>query len=175
MISTLLTLALVFAELSLLAFGGGNSILPEMHRQAVDVQHWMSAREFDNLFAIAQAAPGPNLMIAPLIGWKVAGLAGVIVVSLALFGPSSVLAGLVAHALGHYKDVRALGAIKKGMAPITTGLVAASAWLIAKAAIGSVETAAIAAFVALAASTTKAHPLWYLAAGALAGVAFPWT
>ena len=66
MIAILLALVLIFAELSLLAFGGGNTILPDMRRQVVDVHHWMTNQQFTSLFALAQAAPGPNLMIVPL-------------------------------------------------------------------------------------------------------------
>ncbi|MFX8957521.1 chromate transporter, partial [Acinetobacter baumannii] len=80
------TLALIFAELSLLALGGGNTILPEMQRQVVDIHHWMTAQEFGALFALAQAAPGPNMMVVPLVGWHVAGFSGVLVTSLAKFG-----------------------------------------------------------------------------------------
>lgn len=170
--SSLLALALVFGELSLLAFGGGNSILPEMHRQAVDVHHWMSAEQFNDLFAIAQAAPGPNLMIAPLIGWKVAGTAGVAIVSLALFGPAAMLAGVVAAAIGRYRDTPHLDAVKKGMAPITAGLVGASAFLISSHALVSPATVAVAVAVVVLGSTTKAHPLWLLLLGAAAGAAF---
>jgi len=104
MTTTLLTLALIFTQLSLLAFGGGNSILPEMHRQIVDVQHWMTAQEFGALFALAQAAPGPNLMVVPLVGWHVAGWAGVLVTSAAKFGPSSVLTYFVLHLWNRFKD-----------------------------------------------------------------------
>ena len=56
----LLALTLVFTQLSLLAFGGGNAILPEMQHQVVTVHHWMSAEQFSSMFAIAQAAPGPR-------------------------------------------------------------------------------------------------------------------
>ncbi|HCK29691.1 MAG TPA: chromate transporter, partial [Acinetobacter ursingii] len=73
MILVLMTLALVFTQLSVLAFGGGNAILPEMQHQVVNIHHWMSAEQFSSLFAMAQAAPGPNMMIVPLIGWHVAG------------------------------------------------------------------------------------------------------
>ena len=76
---TLVALALIFTQLSLIAFGGGNTTLPEMHRQVVDVHHWMTGADFAALYALAQAAPGPNLMVAPLIGWQVAGLAGMLV------------------------------------------------------------------------------------------------
>ncbi|BCZ57585.1 hypothetical protein SL267_22020 [Serratia marcescens] len=64
MSGVLMALALIFTELSLLAFGGGTTILPEMQRQVVEVHQWMSAQEFSALFAMAQAAPGPNMMIA---------------------------------------------------------------------------------------------------------------
>ena len=67
MILVLITLALVFTQLSVLAFGGGNAILPEMQHQVVNIHHWMSAEQFSSLFAMAQAAPGPNMMIVPLI------------------------------------------------------------------------------------------------------------
>ncbi len=91
MSATLITLAVIFTQLSLVAFGGGNSILPEMHRQIVDVHHWMTAQEFGALFALAQAAPGPNLMVVPLVGWHIAGWGGLLVTSFAKFGPSSII------------------------------------------------------------------------------------
>src|SRR5690606_5121660 len=98
MMQVLIALALIFSELSLLAFGGGNTVLPEMQRQVVDIQHWMTAQEFSALFALSQAAPGPNMMIVPLIGWHVAGWAGFLVTSIAKFGPSSILTMMALHA-----------------------------------------------------------------------------
>ena len=81
---TLVWLAIIFAQLSMVAFGGGNTILPEMHRQVVDVHHWMTGADFVALYALAQAAPGPNMMVAPLIGWNVAGWAGMLVTTVAV-------------------------------------------------------------------------------------------
>jgi len=104
MSDTLTALAAIFSQLSLLAFGGGNTILPEMQRQVVDVHHWMPAREFSALFALAQAAPGPNMMIVTLIGWHVAGWAGMLVTSAAKFGPSSLVTAAVLHAWDRFKD-----------------------------------------------------------------------
>ena len=92
---TLGQLALVYAQLSLLAFGGANAILPEMQRQVVDVHHWMTAREFASLFALAQAAPGPNMMVVSLVGWRVAGVWGALVTTGAVLFPSSILTLLV--------------------------------------------------------------------------------
>src|SRR5206468_2888254 len=77
--SRMLGLFLVFAPLSLMSFGGGQAIIADMQHQTVDVQHWMSGRDFVDLFAISRAAPGPSTLIAALIGWNVAGLGGAIV------------------------------------------------------------------------------------------------
>jgi len=74
--ASLWAIALLFSSLSLVAVGGANVVVPEMHRQAVDIGHWMTDTEFASLYAIVRAAPGPNMLISTLIGWKAAGLAG---------------------------------------------------------------------------------------------------
>jgi uroporphyrinogen-III decarboxylase len=78
-VGLLAALAAVFAQMSLLAFGGGTSVLGEMQRQVVEVHPWMSAQEFAALYALAQAAPGPNMLVTTLIGWRVAGLPGALI------------------------------------------------------------------------------------------------
>ena len=83
---SLFTLAAFFAVTSLFAVGGGNSVIPEMHRYAVDVQHWLTDRQFADSFALAQLTPGPNLIIVTLIGYHVAGIAGAVVATLAMAG-----------------------------------------------------------------------------------------
>jgi chromate transporter len=90
-------LASHFLVLSLVAVGGGNSILPDMHRFVVDVHGWMTAAEFSQLYAIAQASPGPNIMVVTLIGWHVAGFPGAVASTLAICTPSSILAYAVAQ------------------------------------------------------------------------------
>jgi chromate transporter len=82
----------------LLAVGGGNSVIPEMHRYAVDVQHWLTDRQFPDSFALAQLTPGPNLIIVTLIGYHVAGIAGAVVATSAMCGPTSLLAFIVGRA-----------------------------------------------------------------------------
>ena len=98
MIATLLQIAAMFAVLSLLAFGGGAAVLPDMQRQAVDVHHWLTAREFLDMFALSRAVP-PGSMIVVLVGQKAAGIAGGLVAFLAMFGPSSLVAFAVGAAL----------------------------------------------------------------------------
>jgi chromate transporter len=170
MIATLIALALLFAELSLLAFGGGNSILPEMQRQVVEVHHWMTAPDFAALFALAQAAPGPNMMVVVLIGWRVAGWPGVGVTALAKFGPSSLVMSGALRVWDRFRDHPWRAAIQAGIAPLTVGLVASGAAMIAEASVHGMVLAGIAAATALVMLTTRLHPLWVLAAGALIGL-----
>ncbi|RKP55700.1 chromate transporter [Pararobbsia silviterrae] len=170
MIPTLIALALIFGELSLLAFGGGNTTLPEMHRQVVDVHHWMSGQEFSALYALAQAAPGPNLMVVPLIGWHVAGWQGLLVTTVAKMGPSSIITMLVLHAWERFKDRPWRRAVQAGLVPVTVGLVAASAALIAKSADLHAVSWVITGVCAVLTVRTRIHPLWLLLAGSLIGL-----
>jgi chromate transporter len=169
MSETLAALALIYAQLSLIAFGGGNTTLPEMHRQVVDVHHWMTGADFAALYALAQAAPGPNMMVAPLIGWQVAGFAGMLVTTVAIFGPSSIVTLIALRLWRRSQDKPWAAAVQKGLMPISVGLVAASATIIAR----SVDHDWI--FVALTAASTavllrfRVHPLWILAVGAAVG------
>jgi chromate transporter len=167
---TLLALAGIFSQLSLLAFGGGNTILPEMQRQVVQVHNWMTRADFSALFALAQAAPGPNMMVVTLIGWHVAGWPGVLVTSVAKFGPSSFVTIVAMHLWERFKDRPWRRYIQLGLVPITAGLVAASALLIAEASDQTAMLVGITVAVALLSYRTKLHPLWLLAAGALVGL-----
>ncbi|HXM71201.1 MAG TPA: chromate transporter, partial [Thermoanaerobaculia bacterium] len=91
LVISLWQIAATFASLSLVAIGGANAIMPDIHHRIVDVLGWMNDTTFANLFAIAQTAPGPNVLIVSLIGWHVAGLAGLAVATLAMILPSSLL------------------------------------------------------------------------------------
>ncbi|WP_244829082.1 MULTISPECIES: chromate transporter [unclassified Caballeronia] len=170
MIANLLSLAAIFSQLSLLAFGGGNTILPEMQRQVVQVHDWMTKADFSALFALAQAAPGPNMMVVTLIGWHVAGWPGVLVTSIAKFGPSSLVTIAALHAWERFRDRPWRRYVQLGLVPITAGLVAASALLIAEASDQTWMLVAITAVVAVVSYKTKLHPLWLLAGGALIGL-----
>ncbi|HEY4373852.1 MAG TPA: chromate transporter [Burkholderiales bacterium] len=181
MIQTLISLFIIFFQLSFLAFGGGNTIVPEMQRQVVEVEHWISAQEFTALFALAQAAPGPNLMIVPMLGWRIAGFAGLAVTSIANFLPSSIITVLAMRAWNKYKDHRWRPVIQAGLLPMTVGVIASTAFILVGASDktpsatapetldyswGLVAITAIAAAIAI---RSRIHPLWILLAGALIG------
>jgi chromate transporter len=169
MSETLTALAVIFTQLSLVAFGGGNTTLPEMHRQVVDVHHWMTGADFAALYALAQAAPGPNLMVVPLIGWQVAGLAGLLVTTVAIFGPSSVVTVIALHFWRRFKDRPWRAAVQAGLVPISVGLVAASAAIITRAVDPQWIFAALTAVSAALLLRFRVHPLWMLAMGAAVG------
>src|SRR5262249_36278561 len=121
---SLVTLAAFFAVTSLFAIGGGNAAIPEMHRYAVDIQHWLSDRQFADSFALAQLTPGPNLIIVTLIGYHVAGIAGAVVATLAMCGPTSVLAFFVGRASQRFTGAAWHGALSRGLIPVMIGLTA---------------------------------------------------
>jgi chromate transporter len=172
MIERLGILAGDFAMLSLLSVGGASSGLPEMHRSLVEVHGWMTSREFAELYALAQASPGPNVLVVSLFGWQVAGLTGALVTTLAMVLPSSVLTFYADRMLW-----RAAGAaawreiIDNALAPITVGLIAASGVLVASANASHITALLLTAACALVSWCTKFHPLWMIAIGAGAGIA----
>lgn len=169
--STLLSLAVVCMQLSLLAFGGTNSVLPEMQRQVVQVHPWLTPHEFAALFALAQAAPGPNMLVVTLIGWRVAALPGALIATLGVAGPSSVLTFL-AYGLWHrFRDAQWRRMLQAGLMPVTAGLIMASAALLIRTTSDHWATAAITVVATALFLFTRLHPLLVLAAGAALGVA----
>lgn len=163
-------LAARFALLSLFAVGGANAAIPEMHRLAVDVNHWMSDRQFADMFAIAQVSPGPNVIIVTLIGYHVAGLAGALVTTLAMTGPTCLAAFLVARVWERFKHARWRIAIQAGLVPVSLGLMAASAFVIARAADHTWLAAAVTVATAAVAYFTRVNPLWMFVVGGALGL-----
>lgn len=167
---TLLSLAGQFALLSLFAVGGANAAVPEMHRLAVEVQHWMTDRQFADLFAIAQLTPGPNVIIVTLIGYHAAGIAGALVATAAMCGPTCVLAYCIGHVWQRFKAAPWRIATQAGLVPVSIGLIAASALIVAQAADRTVGAAAITAITAGVAYFTRLNPLWMFGMAGLAGL-----
>jgi chromate transporter len=158
-----------FSALSLMAFGGANAVVPEIHRVAVDARHWMPDADFTALFAISQAAPGPNVMIATLVGWRAAGLPGALLATVAMCLPSCVLAYWVAGLWYRFRDAAWRPVVAAGLAPVTVGLLAATFWLLARSADQNLRLAMITAGTAAIACFTKLNPLWAFGAAAAAG------
>lgn len=172
--SDLWALVTGFLALSLLSVGGGIAVLPEMHRMVVDTHGWMDDLGFSKRFALAQAAPGPNIMVVGLIGWHVAGALGMFLAMLAMCGPTSLLAYGFFRMRARLQGALWLRVVEKGMVPIAIGLIAASGVLLAQgsAAEGWLFVA-VTAGSALFVWRSARSPLWVLAVGALAGALYP--
>ncbi|HEY1325376.1 MAG TPA: chromate transporter [Casimicrobiaceae bacterium] len=170
-VAVLLELAWRCAALSLVAIGGINAILPEVHRVVVDVEHWMTSAEFAELFALAQLAPGPNAMVVALIGWKVAGIAGAFVATVAICGPSSLLCYVALHWWDRLRASPRRAIVARALAPVAIGLILASGYTLARGADRTVVAVALTAISAAALAFTRVNPVWVLAAAALVGVA----
>ncbi len=165
-----LDLFLEFALLSFLAFGGATALLPEMHRVVVENHHWLDDTTFTHLYAIAQAAPGPNVLVVTLIGWKIAGLAGALAATLAMCLPMSVMIYLLIDRWESFAGKRWQKAISLGVAPLAVGLIFSGATLIARSAELGWPAWLLVALTVLANLRTKWHPLWFIAVGAGLGL-----
>lgn len=162
---------LTFLKLSLLAVGGANAVIPEVRRAVVVRYHWMSDETFTHLFAIAQSAPGPNVLIVSLVGWRLVGLAGLLVATVAMLGPSSLLAFGVGRVWSRWSGSAMVGMLQQVLAPIAVGLIAASGLILARAADATVAAGVVTALVAGFVFFTKKSPMWALAAAALGAIA----
>ena len=169
-----------YISLSLLAIGGAITTAPDMHRYLVDQQHWLTDAQFNASIAIAQAAPGPNVLFIALMGWNVGlnagglltGLLGVFTTMLGILIPSTTLTYLAAQWGHRNRELRAVRAFKQGMAPIVVALLIATGWILAESNGGDIQhwpVWLLTGLTALVVWRTKIHLLWLLGAGALLG------
>jgi len=166
----LLSLFIRFALFSLMAVGGAITLIPEMHHYVVESHRWMNGEEFAALFAIAQAAPGPNVLVVSLIGWKVAGLPGAAATTVGMCGPSSLLCYYVSSLWARFHDSPWRRAIERGLSPLTIGLVLGSALLMSETANQHPSSWVVCGISAVLAWRSRLNPLFLLVAGAAAGL-----
>ena len=167
--STLLTVAAVFASLSLVSVGGGNTVLPEIHRAAVRGEHWMTDQQFADIYAISEAAPGPSSMISSLVGYKAAGLPGAVVAIVSILGPSSLLMYIACLTWERFRTAKWRIAFEKGLAPVSLGLLFSSGFTVVRSSDHSVVAYLISAVVVVLLLRTKISPLLLMAAAGVLG------
>jgi chromate transporter len=165
------TMISTFGLMSLFAVGGANAAIPEMHRVAVDVNHWLTDRQFADIYAISQLSPGPNVLIVTLIGYAVAGFGGALAATLAMCVPTALLAYYVSGLLGRSSHSRWPSIIQTALVPLSIGLMAASALIVAQAADRNWAAAVLTLVVAALAYATRINPLYLLLAGGVLGLA----
>lgn len=164
-------LGLHFALLSLMAIGGVSSILPDMQRYVVEANHWLSATQFADAYALGQAAPGPNMMFVTLLGWQLAGWAGAIIASAAIIVPPLLLTLAVTRLNAKRPDAPLGRAIRRGLGPIAIGLTLSSGWILALSADHDWRGALLTLLTVVLMLRTRLNPMWLILAGAIAGMA----
>jgi chromate transporter len=170
-----------FLLLSLMSIGGAISTSSEMHRFLVEQHHWLSQEQFNAAIALAQAAPGPNVLFVALMGWHVgmnagspgAALFGVLVSMVGILTPSTIVTYTAARWGHRNRELRAVRAFKQGMAPVVIALLLSTAWILGSSVVQDAGAGWRLALLAVAAGLviwrTRVHLLWVLAAGALLG------
>lgn len=160
----------VFSYLSILTVGGGMAAFPEMKVLTVEVHKWLDFTQLIHIYSLGQMAPGPNMMMIVVIGQWAAGLVGAIVVLIAFFGPTAVLAYIVAKAWKKLEKWPWRDSIQQGLAPVSIGLLLAGCFSMAKGAITGVETASIAVGTLLILLQYKINPALLVVGGAVVGL-----
>jgi chromate transporter len=186
-----LTLFAHFLSLSLLSIGGAITTAPEMHRFLVDEQVWLTDNQFTSSIALAQAAPGPNILFVALLGWNVGlnaatamgavgmawatwgyGLLGVAIAMLGIMLPSTTLTFAAARWGHRNRELRAVRAFKVGMAPVVVALLIATGWILTAShgtGLHNWPLWLLTATSAVLVWRTRIHLLWLLGAGAVLG------
>jgi chromate transporter len=159
-----------FLLLSLIAIGGVTTVLPDIQRYVVDTQHWMTAAQFADAFALGQVSPGPNMMYVTLVGWMIAGWGGAIATTAAMVLPPATLTLLVARARSLSPQARLGRAFRGGLAPITLGLMLASGWILVTSVDQRWPGYVLTVLTIVLVLRTKWNPLWLIAAGGMVGL-----
>jgi chromate transporter len=166
---SLLEVGLYFLVLSMMAIGGANAVIPDMHHQLVELRGWMSSNEFVSLVALSQAAPGPNVLIVSLLGWKVAGWSGALVATAAMCIPSSLTTYFFSNFWQRFRQAPWRMIVQGGLVPITVGLILASGYVLTRAADHHWIAYGVTILTAVLMIKTKVHPLCLLAIAAFLG------
>jgi chromate transporter len=165
-LATLAQLFVDFATASLFAIGGGSAALPELHKVVVTYTHWLTDRQFKEIYSLGQIAPGPNMTMVAVIGSQIAGWAGALVTLVAFFVPTSLLAFGANRLWRRLEPWPWLESIRQGLAPVAIGLLLAGVWLLARLALEGTPTIAIAIVATAILLAWRVNPLWLIAAGA---------
>ena len=167
----LIQLLVFFLSIAPFTIAGAQTLIPELFRYFVQTHRYMTGSEFATVLALAQIAPGPNMLVVSLLGWKVAGVSGMLVATAALIGPTSIVAYYFGKAMDRLKAAPWLVIVKIALAPVVIGLMLSSGLITSRAAnhdvIGWILTAASGAVIYM----TSRNPLWVLGTGAAIGVA----
>lgn len=169
-VSALLALTVHLAVVSSISFGGFPTVLPDVRAFVVTMHGWITDQDFTNIFAMAQAIPGPNMVLMMgLIGWKVCGLAGAFAASTATFAPPCAIYFAAFRLMRRFQEAHWQRVLRSALIPVTTGLIIASGIVMAQAAGITWAAIALTGAAVVVMLTTRLNPIWLLAAGGALG------
>ncbi|EOD01765.1 chromate transporter [Caldisalinibacter kiritimatiensis] len=168
----LLKLFVSFLKIGLFSFGGGYAMLPLIRQEVIDIHGWITSSDFIDILAISQITPGPiAINSATFLGYKIAGVLGSIVATLAVIIPSTIIILTIAHFFNKYKDSKYVEWAFKGIRPVVLGLIASAAVLVAKDAFIDVKSVLIAGMIFYILVFRKTHPILAIVLAGVLGVA----
>jgi chromate transporter len=160
-----------FLLLGCLAVGGVSTVMPDMYRYVVDENAMVSGREFSDVYALAQAAPGPNALWVTLLGLQAGGWLGALATTLGILVPATTFSLFASGLHARHADTPLALAVRRGLAPVALGFMLASGWLLLRSIEHGWRGYALSLLTLGLAVGTRLNPLWLMAAGALAGIA----
>ena len=170
----LLALFAHFLSLSIFATGGAMALASDMHRYVVDDHHYISHTQFVNSIALAQAAPGPNILFVTVMGWQIAGLPGALATTLGLSMPALIFPVLMSRASRMAQFDRFIQALQRGLGPVALGLMASTCYLLARQAPGGWKGAAIIGVTLGVLAFTRVPPVILILIAGAVGAFVPW-
>jgi chromate transporter len=159
----------VFAGMSIMLFGGGYVFIPLIQEIVVNHQQWVTTQEFIDGIALGQITPGPILVSAAFIGLKVAGFAGAVVATIAIFAPPALLMVVASGAYARLQHSSAIQASLRGVRPAVIGMIFAAAVVVGRSAVPVWYSIAIFAVALFALIRIRVEAVWVIPAAGAAG------
>ena len=176
-VNTFIDIAVLFGSLSLMSIGGGNAVLPDMHREAVGQHHWMTSAQFADMFSISQTTPGPSILIVAMIGYGAGlsaggvlyGIIGGVLAAICMVLPAASLVYTITLFWQKAQESKLRKAVEKGFAPITVGLILATSLVMSRAADHDWRAYALTGLCTLVFVRSSLNPLFLVGLAAFLG------
>jgi chromate transporter len=169
-----LSLSFIFLRIGAVTFGGGFVMIPEIENEVVNSHHWLTHQEFADATALGQITPGPVLIMATFVGYRVAGIIGALLSTLCVFLPAFVMTIAAGSSFRRFRTNRQTQAFLRGVAPAVTGLLAAAAWSVARSGIHTVIGAAMAVIITVILLRFRPNAFWVLIGAGVFRFALAW-
>ncbi len=157
-----LSVSFIFLRIGAVTFGGGYVMIPEIENEVVNSHHWLDHQEFADATALGQITPGPVLIMATFVGYRVAGATGALLSTLCVFLPSFLMTIAAGSSFRRFRSNRQTQAFLRGVAPAVTGLLAAAAWSVARAGIHTIIGAAMSVLILIILLRYRPNAFWVL-------------